>query len=160
MDQFEIREIEAEDKDWIAQSIAEMFGSSLVVSRGNLYDPLTLPGFIAVANGDRLGLITYHVIGINCEIVTLHSLQNGIGIGSSLIEAVRQVAVMRDCARLWVITTNDNLNALGFYQKRGFVLAAVYPDALSVSRILKPEIPMIGEYGIPLRDEIELEITL
>src|SRR5258706_13047880 len=118
MDTFELREIEAGDRDWITQSITELWGSSLVVSRGNLYDPQQLPGFIAVANGDRLGLVTYNVVGINCEIVTLHSLHNGVGIGSSLIEAGRQVALRRDGGRVGVVRTNDNLNALGFYQKR------------------------------------------
>ena len=59
-----------------------------------------------------------------------------------------------------MITTNDNLNALRFYQKRGFVLAALYPNALVQSRKLKPEIPETGIGGLPLRDEIELEMKL
>lgn len=56
--------------------------------------------------------------------------------------------------------TDDNLHALRFYQNRGFVLVAVYRNALEISRQLKPEIPLIGKNGIPLRDEIELEYTL
>ena len=61
---------------------------------------------------------------------------------------------------MWLITTNDNLHALGFYQKRGFALVAVQPDALAQSRLLKPQISTTGMGGIPLRDEIELEILL
>jgi len=57
-------------------------------------------------------------------------------------------------------TTNDNLNALRFYQKRGFVLAAVYPEAIERARKIKPTISLIGYEGIPLRDEIELEMPL
>ncbi len=52
------------------------------------------------------------------------------------------------------------MNALRFYQKRGFVLVAIHRDALDISRKLKPEIPLIGNDGIPLRDEIELEMIL
>jgi hypothetical protein len=63
-----------------------------------------------------------------------------------------------NCKRL--ITTNDNLNALRFYQKRGLALVAVHRNALEESRRIKPEIPLIGSDGIPLRDEIELEIML
>jgi hypothetical protein len=52
------------------------------------------------------------------------------------------------------------LNALGFYQKRGFEIVAVYCGAVNESRKRKPSIPLIGYNNIPLRDEIELEINL
>jgi hypothetical protein len=69
-----------------------------------------------------------------------------------------EAAGRQGCARLWVITTNDNVDALRFYQRRGFCLAAVHRGAVDRSRAsLKPEIPAVGAYGIPLRDEIELE---
>ena len=79
---------------------------------------------------------------------------------SAEIEAVKEVACKAGCRRLWLITTNDNLNALRFYQKRGFALVAVHRNALEISRKFKPEIPLIGADGIPLRDEIELEMIL
>ena len=72
----------------------------------------------------------------------------------------RQAAREAGCGRVWLITTNDNLRALRFYQRRGFRLVAVHPDALERSRELKPSIPEIGLDGIPLRDELELELTL
>jgi len=102
----------------------------------------------------------YRIEGDQCEITTLNSLVEKEGIGASLIDAVRDVAVAARCKRLWLITTNDNTAALHFYQKRGFVLAALHPNALEKSRKLKPEIPLTGIDGIPLRDEIELELTL
>jgi hypothetical protein len=62
---------------------------------------------------------------------------------------------------LWLISTNDNLNALKFYQKRGFSLVKLYKNAVNETRKkIKPEIPLIGENGIPIRDEVELEILL
>ena len=106
------------------------------------------------------GLITYHIAGDQCEIVTLDSLVEGIGIGTALIEAVKQTVLAIGCKRLWLITTNDNLHALGFYQKRGFRLVAVHRNALEQSRKLKPEIPMMGLGGIPIWDEIEIEMWL
>jgi hypothetical protein len=66
--------------------------------------------------------------------------------------------VCANCTRF--ATTNDNLNALRFYQKRGFVLVSVHRNAVIKSRQLKPEIPLTGNDGIPLRDEIELEMLL
>jgi hypothetical protein len=105
-------------------------------------------------------LITYRLAGASCEIISLDSLRPGIGVGTALIDAVAVAARQTGCRRLWLITTNDNLNALGFYQKRGFVLAAVHPDAVAEARLLKPNIPLVGLNGIPLRDEIELERIL
>ena len=43
---------------------------------------------------------------------------------------------------------------------RGFRTVAVHSDAVSESRKLKPEIPEIGIDGIPIRDEIEMELRL
>jgi RimJ/RimL family protein N-acetyltransferase len=105
-------------------------------------------------------VLTYHIDGDACEIVTIDSLVPNAGIGTALIEAVRRAAQRAGCRRLWLITTNDNTVALRFYQKRGFVLAALYPNAVARSRQVKPEIPLTGNDGIPIRDEIELEMTL
>jgi ribosomal protein S18 acetylase RimI-like enzyme len=92
--------------------------------------------------------------------VTIDSDKPSIGVGTVLIDAVKEIARQAGCSRLWLITTNDNMNALRFYQKRGFVLVAVHRNALEQSRKLKPEIPLIGDDEIPLRDEIELEMML
>jgi GNAT superfamily N-acetyltransferase len=119
-----------------------------------------LPGFIATHYSKPVGLVTYRIDGNECEIVTMNSLLEGIGIGSALIAAVKNVAAEAGCKRLWLITTNDNTAALRFWQKRGFLLVAVHRNALEQSRRLKPEIPLIGNDGIPLRDEIELELIL
>jgi GNAT superfamily N-acetyltransferase len=125
-----------------------------------MYYPEKLPGFIADIDGKWVGLLTYEIGNRECEVVTLNSTSGGMGIGSGLLEAVRKVAISAGCKRLWLITTNDNTRALRFYQKRGFRLVALYPNQLEKSRLLKPEIPVVGMDGIPLRDEIELEISL
>ncbi len=157
---FVIRPLTGDDHDWVARLLTRRWGSPQVVSRGRLHQADRLPGFCAVQAGTPRGLITYHITGGECEIVTLDSVQEGEGIGTALIEAVEAAARQARCRRLWLITTNDNLNALRFYQKRGFVLAALHRDALTASRRLKPQIPLVGQHGIPLRDELELELLL
>jgi len=62
--------------------------------------------------------------------------------------------------RLTLITTNDNVHALAFYQKRGFRLERIVTDAVNVVRLEKPSIPLIGNNGIPLHDEIVLSKQL
>ena len=125
-----------------------------------MYDAATLPAFIAKWEAEPVGLVTYSIQEAQCQIVTLDSLVKGRGIGTALTEAVKAAAMEAGCRRLWLITTNDNLPALGFYQKRGFVIAAIHRNALQVSRRIKPEIPLFGKDGIPLRDEIEMEYLL
>lgn len=157
---FHIRPIAPDDQEWVKQFITRQWGASLVVARGAIYYPHELPGFVAVQQDEKTGLITYHIQGDSCEIVSLDSLRPSSGIGTALIETVKRAARLAGCRRLWLITTNDNLNALRFYQKRGFVLTALHPNALEASRKIKPQIPLVGYDGIPLRDEIELELLL
>jgi len=132
----------------------------MVVSRGRVHYPHQLSGFVAFQGEDKVGLATYRVDGGECELVTIHSLLEGQGVGSALLGAVRSAAEEAGCKRLWLVSTNDNLHALGFYQKHGMSLVAVHRNAMAISRRLKPQISLVGMGGIPLRDEIELEMAL
>ncbi len=158
--EFTIRPLNISDHTWVAQRIIDSWGAESVVVHQTIYHPAELPGFVALAEKKTVGLLTYHIEGTSCEIVTLNSWNESQGVGTGLIEAVKLSARREGCERLWLITTNDNTRALHFYQKRGFVIAAIHINALEQSRLLKPEIPLTGEDGIPLRDEIELEIIL
>jgi N-acetylglutamate synthase-like GNAT family acetyltransferase len=160
MKSFQVRPLNKGDHDWVVGLLNEHWGSTRIVSRGRVHQVDELPGFAAVEDDSPVGLVTYRIEGDQCEITTLNSLMEKEGIGTALIDAVRDVANGASCKRLWLITTNDNTAALHFYQKRGFVLAALYPNALEKSRTLKPEIPLTGIDGITLRDEIELELLL
>ncbi len=146
------------DRTWVSEMLISQWGSIEVVSRGQLHLPTELPGFSAFQNHSPVGSITFNIVDYGCEIVTLNSLVENVGIGSTLIANVKQVARQNSCHRLWVITTNDNLPALRFYQKRGFHIAAIYPNSIEISRKIKPTIPELGYDDIPIRDEIELEI--
>ena len=155
-----IQPITDQDRAWVRQFAIVHWGANIVAGHGITYELDKQPGFIATKNGERVGLITYHIEGSECEIVSIDSLHEGQSIGTKLIEAVKQVALQAGCTRLWLITTNDNLHALRFYQKRGFMLVAVHRNAVEQLRKLKPEIPLYGNDGIPIRDEIELEMLL
>jgi ribosomal protein S18 acetylase RimI-like enzyme len=157
---FRIEPLSEGDRGWVRSLLREHWGDARVVSRGRVHQADQLPGFVATQENQPVGLVTYRVEGDACEIVSLDSLVEGSGIGSALIEAVKEAASAAGCRRLWLITTNDNAHALRFYQRRGFVLAALHRNALERSRELKPEIPLIGMDGIPLWDEIELEMIL
>ena len=152
----EVRPIAAPDHEWVANMLQEAWGAEIVVSRGRIHKLADLPGLMVTGSG----ILTYHIEGDECEIVTIDSFTPSKGIGTLLIKAMIEVARSKNCQRLWLITTNDNTAALRFYQKNGFHLAALHTDAIKYSRQLKPQIPEIGLDGIPIRDEIELEIIL
>ena len=154
-----VRPLREGDREWVRETLRQLWGET-VVSRGAVHDPTALPGFVAEEGGDRVGLLTYRVDGADCEVVTIDAFPEGAGAGTALLDAAARAARDAGCGRVWLITTNDNLRALRFYQRRGFRLVAVHPDALERSRELKPSIPEIGLDGIPLRDELELELTL
>lgn len=147
-------------RDWAREYLQESWGSGGIVSRGNLYQADALPGFVALWEERPAGLLTYNIVDDACEILSLNSRVERQGIGSALIEAVRKQAISKGCSRVWLTTTNDNVEALRFYQKRGFELVAVYRNAVEQARTLKPSIPLIGNHNIPIRDEIELEARL
>jgi DNA-3-methyladenine glycosylase I len=157
---FDIRPLTNADRPWVLEMVRE-WGADFVVSRGRKIYPQELPGFYAVGPGEeRLGLATYAITADACQLVTLHAMRQWTGVGTALLAAVRKAAADAACRRLWLITTNDNLEALRFYQRRGMHLVAVHRDLREVARRLKPQMPLIGNFGIPLRDEIELEMML
>jgi len=160
MAEYSIRSLVDSDREWVRQRITQYWGAQTMVAHGIVYHPSDLPGFLALYHGGPVALATFHLEGETCELVSLDCDVQGIGIGTALVAAVLQAAKKAGCRRVWLVTTNDNLHALGFYQKRGFHLVAVHPEAVTEARKQKPSIPMIGENGIPIRDEIVLEITI
>ena len=103
-----------------------------------------------------VGVLTYIIDGDSCEVLTVHVADQWHGVGSALIDEVGGVAREAGCRRLWLVTTNDNVDALRFYQRRGFHLAKLHAGGNVRDRELKPEIPAMGEYGILIQDELEL----
>lgn len=114
-----------------------------------------IDGFAAVnESGEIIGCITYTIDGKDCEIISLDSMIENKGIGTALLQQVEATAKHAHCQRIKLITTNDNVHAMAFYQKRGYQFAAVFPNTVEKARRLKPAIPVIAENGILIRDEI------
>jgi ribosomal protein S18 acetylase RimI-like enzyme len=156
----EVRQIEASNREWVGEFALAHIHSLRVVSRGVLHQVLELPGLIAWLDGVPTALLTFHVVAQDFEVVTLHAAQKRRGLGSALLAAARERARQLGCRRLWLITTNDNEPAIAFYRHKGMTLVAVHENALELSRRLKPEIPLTGLGGRPLRDELEFAYRL
>lgn len=147
-------------KDWAIPYIVKNWGATQLVSRGKTYQAEDLPGFVALADDQPGGLIFYRIEAHECEILTINSSIEGKGIGTALIDAVEEEARSKGCSRLWLITTNDNTDAMRFYQKRGFDFRQIYRNAMEESRRIKPSIPLVGNHEIPVKHEIEFELIL
>ncbi|RXJ04460.1 GNAT family N-acetyltransferase [Anaerobacillus alkaliphilus] len=145
----------------VSDFFKEHWGSTEMVISSGIYDCSKLNGFVILnKETEIIGLITYIISNDECEIISLDSIVEKQGIGSSLLQAVESIALENRCKKVKLITTNDNLLAMKFYQKRGYCIANVYKNAVEKARKLKPEIPLVGYDGIPIRDEIELEKTV
>lgn len=157
----ELRRLTPDDLPRLRQFWKDRWGDDFVVAHGVVYYPDGLDGFVALDGDTWVGLVTYTFLGDDCEIVSIDSVHEGQGIGTKLLDAaVAEARKQSNCDRVFLVTTNDNLNALGFYQKHGFEMVNVNRGAVNESRKIKPSIPLVGMYDIPLRDEIELEIKL
>ncbi|MBI9050662.1 MAG: GNAT family N-acetyltransferase [Anaerolineaceae bacterium] len=149
------------DNAAIVKLIAEsQWGDNLIIVHNTTYHLDQLPGYKAMHGKTWLGLLTYDISDQICEIVSLDSFIPWMGVGSKLVDTVIEKAKQSNCKKVVLITTNDNLNAMGFYQKIGFQMVWVEPDAVTRSREIKPSIPLTAENGLPIRDEITFEMNL
>ncbi len=131
IDGIKVERRKASDAEWMAQFVTARNGSTFYVSKGKTHEVCDLPGFIARDGGAPSGLATYDLAQECCELVSLDSLRKSNGIGSALLDAVTGLARSEGCTRLWTLVGNDNLDALGFLQRRGFHLVAVHQTASS-----------------------------
>ena len=156
-----IRPIRLEERGELDRVIVKRWGSPYVVSRCSLHRVSELPCLLAT-DGDRwLGVAAYRFAAGACELVLLEAFERGHGTGTALLDAVVEQARAAGARRLWLVTTNDNVDALRFYQRRGLRLVRLWPDAVTQARkLLKPEIPLVGDHGISIRDELELDCPL
>ena len=152
--------ISERDGEWINQFIKQNWGSEKIVVHFDVYYPSKLDGFIAELNEHKSGLVTYIINNEYCEIITLNSVLENRGIGKGLVQLVIDKAKTERCKRVFLTTTNDNNRAINFYRRLGFKVSNVFKDAVVKSRKIKPEIPELGKNGIPIKDEIEMTLTI
>lgn len=158
---FAVRPLEPGNHTWVLEAALQWDETDYIVSRGRIIHPAELPGFCVVrSDGRPLGLTTYQISADQCRLVTLLAFSRFNGVGTALVRYVRDAAATNGCRRLWLTTSNDNLDALRFYQRRGFELVAVHRDSGGATHRLHPCMSSVGEYGIPIRSEIELEMLL
>lgn len=152
----EIKEINIYNRNIINTIMINNWGATEIILRNKIIDGTKSKGFIAEDNNKMVGFLLYDINDDICEIIALYSFIEKKGIGTFLLNKIKEIATLKKCERIVVITTNDNLIALKFYQKRGFFLSKLYCNVFDNIRKIKPNLPKLGENNIPLNDEIEL----
>jgi GNAT superfamily N-acetyltransferase len=158
--EYYIREKTGKDNPFLILYVSGQWGSPIIVTRQKKHNIEDLDGLLACNNDGVQGIILYEYYSNQCEIVLLESLIRNIGIGTALLNKVVERAKADGIQRIWLITTNDNIQAIKFYQRYGFVFSNIYINAIEESRKIKKEIPYTGNFDIPIRDEIEFEMKL
>jgi ribosomal protein S18 acetylase RimI-like enzyme len=144
------------DRPWIDDVLAQYWGGSVLVVRGETIDLSMLPALVAE---ERAGFAIFRGEP-NPELFVLHAFIRNAGVGTSLLSALVERLRVQGVVELSVTTTNDNVDALSFYQRRGFTLTELRRGAVDRARTLKPSIPETAENGIPIRDELELALDI
>lgn len=157
---FKIQPASSYDNKWLEELMNKNWGGLPLVIRGEKYYLSNLEGIIAENEKEIIGFLFYEVRGKDCEIIVFEVFDKFKGTGTSLLDNLKDIAKGHHCSRIYLMTTNDNLDALRFYQKRGFHICGVHIDSVKISRKIKPTIGMVGDYDIPVRDEIDLELIL
>lgn len=155
-----LRKVEKKDESLIIKLMDEHWGGEPLVVNCKKYYPSMMHGILAFDGQDCQGLLTYNKTDQVYEIIVLHALYQFRGIGTLLLNKFIKLVKSEGGNKIVVMTTNDNIDALRFYQRRGFTLSALRLNVLSQARKIKATIPEVGDYGILLKDEILLELSV
>lgn len=155
-----IRLTTPEDEAMVSDLMEKYWGGEPLVVRTQNFYPSKLDGILAFSENKIVGFLFFDIQDKTCEIIVLEAFDQFKGIGTTLIDKLKVIAKEKNYNRLYLTTHNDNLDALRFYQRRGFHICAIHIDSVKKGRKMKPNIPMIGDYDIPIRDEIDLELIL
>lgn len=155
-----LRSSTPQDTKWLEELMDRDWGGLPLVIRGKKYYPASLNGIIAENENGIAGFLFYEVRDQDCEIIVFEIFNKFQGTGTQILNQLKEIATNKKCRRLYLMTTNDNLDALRFYQKRGFHICGIHLDSVKISRQIKPTIGITGDHGIPVRDEIDLEFLL
>ncbi len=157
----EIIPVDGEWRAEIDRLIEREWAGPMVATNGVLHNTSQAEGFVFLSSGQLAGYLLYCLEKGECEVLVLHSLAENRGVGSALLRSAVQKAKQGGCGRLWLVTTNDNVRAIRFYQRFGMELKTVRIGAMNQARAsLKPSIPLIGIDGIPIKHEFEFEMIL
>ncbi len=153
-----VREATDSDRAAARELFTRDFGRTKIVAYSEVMDIDQMPALVAVRYEEPSGALAYRLHGDALHIVALATdpMWQRSGVGGHLVAEAELLARRLNLRRLVVSTTNDNLPALYFYQRRGYRMTDFVPNSI----IMHTGQEVSGFAGILVRDEIRLEKTL
>lgn len=148
------------DTDELARDWTEFTGGPPVLAVLGEFEPGDVEALGMRGDAGRRAIISWYRDGETAELTSVHASPPGSGAGRELLSLVEQRLRGAGVRRLLVATTDDNTDALGFYQSLGFRLVRIEFDWMDRVRERKPGVPLTGNRGLPLRDLLVLEKAL
>lgn len=148
----QVRDLADDDRSWLRALVSSLWGLPVVTSVGTYAEPELLEGVIAEVDGEPVGAVTYNVGGGEWEVVTVNAVRSGAGAGRAMLESVRVRAETAGASRVWLITTDTNHGAVGFYEHLGMRRVRLHRRFIDVVRATKPDL----DTGV-FSDAIEFE---
>ncbi len=150
-----------DDKTVLARFLTQKWGHDGVVVMGKVWGSKDLNSIAAYDENEQLLAVAgWTVKGDTLLLASIDSIFERNGVASVLIDAIVEHAKSLNAKRVRAVVTNDNFEAMRFYQRRNFRFTALYVNAADAYRAIFQDTPKTGYYGIPIRDTLELELIL
>lgn len=153
-----VRPCEDADRQAVLDLFERDFGSTRVSAFEAEHALVDVPALVAtVKDGLLAGALAYRIDGEALQMLALATdpMWQRSGVGGHLVARAEVLAREAGCRRAVLVTSNDNLPALYFYQRQHYRVAAVAIGSLVARAAGRP-----GFAGIHVRDEIRLEKDL
>jgi len=153
-----VRPCEGAERAAVLDLFQRDFGSTRIGAFEAEHALVDLPTLVAMVKGDQLaGALAYRLTEDTLQMLALATdpMWQRAGVGGHLVAAAERLAREAGRTRALIATSNDNLPALYFYQRRQYRIASVTPGSLVNRAAGRP-----GFAGIEVRDEIRLEKDL
>ena len=154
-----VRPAEPRDQKRVQDLFISDFGHLTIVAFGEEMHADREEALVADMHGEIGGALAWRRFDQAVHIVALATdpLWQRAGVGGYLVAEAELLARREGLGRVITAPSNDNLPSLYFFQRHGYRVTAVVPDAFArVSKV--PSAP--GFAGIPVLDEIRLEKRL
>jgi len=158
----DLREATQDDWRWLLAESAPI-GGQQIVSNGVLHTLSDYDAVVAYAGNQRVGFAVFRLDLPEAELLAIRAVAQWGGVGTQLIRNVEERVKAKGAQTLWLCTTNDNISAIQFYQRRGYRFRALHTGEFqNVLRIkgIDPETPVVGQNNIVIRDELVFEKSL
>ena len=152
---YAVKKASSQDRGEIKRLVQLFWGEQEQLTFGTTFKVSELPAYVAKKEDKIVGFVSFAELHDDLIVVALGIIPEyqGVGVGRRLVASAEKEARRLKKKRMLVSTSNDDLPALAFYQRLGFQIYEVKPNAVAEKhgKVLK------GIGNLPIRDELRLQ---